>query len=587
MKKTLLTISIMAGLMMTACVKESANEQMGLPEGAMMLTTEGFQGHNTKTSVSGTSVQWVGDGTEKVYLNGNEYTVGLTGGNAYVTASDADKTGETYGYTGLKGTPTWTSGTKTLSVTVPAEYTSSYSGGRQVIALPMVAYKDATADKIEFKHVTAAVKVRIKNTVGEAVYLDKVVVKSAGKKLNGDVDVVLTNVDGMSTQTTSTASEKQVTVYFAFNTVTINNYNDNDANIKEVQVPILPLEASDLTVEVYTHKMVDHSSDNSGLLSVSYSYNFSGTKNVAQDIERNVMLTAGVNIQTHTVSPTTMNEVDHSLFTVASGKKVRFSMGNLQYYLGTVGEGVSRWSFKSSQYARSTSIPSGYYTMNTTRPNQDGYIDLFGWGASEIEGSATKYHPWLYAWSGKFREDVGAADMSTTIDWGYNKITNGGNVQGNWRTLTSSEWSYLWNTRTVDGYALPISRATVQGVPGLIILPDDFNDPMTNSAEGHAGFYPGPNSTTLAGYTENVYSGDGWIAMEASGAVFLPVCGYRSSSSLNKLNENYVWYWTATSESNAFTHANALTHNANSNKPSINSTSRLNGLPVRLVKNAN
>lgn len=586
MKKTLLTISIMAGLMMTACVKESANEQMGLPEGAMMLTTEGFQGHNTKTSVSGTSVQWVGDGTEKVYLNGNEYTVGLTGGNAYVTASDADKTGETYGYTGLEGTPTWTSGTKTLSVSVPAEYTSSYSGGRQVIALPMVAYKDATADKIEFKHVTAAVKVRIKNTVGEAVYLDKVVVKSAGKKLNGDVDVVLTNVDGMSTQTTSTASEKQVTVYFAFNTVTINNYNDNDANIKEVQVPILPLEASDLTVEVYTHKMVDHSSDNSGLLSVSYSYNFSGTKNVAQDIERNVMLTAGVNIQTHTVSPTTMNEVDHSLFSVSAGTKVRFSKGNLKCTkTGDTWSDGYTWSFLDNQY---NTVESASQTVGTNYANTS-VIGLFGWGTSGWNSGATAYQP--FATSMTNTEYYSGNLSGTNTDWGvYNTISNGGT---GWRTLESSttarqgEWYYLIGnnggtcretTNTLSSNARFI-YAQIDGMYlGVIIFPDDYLHPVDADYMKNTGVYNNCNSSSGMATVGLV----GWSKMEASGAVFLPITYTRGGTSVSIYASGSYWSSTKSDDVNAY--------RFNFTQTSMNtrySDNMYRGCAVRLVKNAN
>lgn len=562
MKKTLLTISIMAGLMMTACVKESANEQMGIPEGAMMLTTEGFQGHNTKTSVSGTSVQWVGDGTEKVYLNGNEYTVGIAGGNAFVNASSADKTGETYGYTGLEGTPTWTSGTKTLSVTVPAEYTSSYSGGRQVIALPMVAYKDATADKIEFKHVTAAVKVRIKNTVGEAVYLDKVVVKSAGKKLNGDVDVVLNDVDGMSTQTTSTASEKQVTVYFAFNTATINNYS-TDADIVEVQVPILPLEASDLTVEVYTHKMVDHSSDNSGLLSVSYSYNFSATKNVAQDIDRNVMLTAGVNIQTHTVSPTTMNEVDHSLFTVASGKKVRFSKGNLQYQANSTNADAEPftpvWRFAPNQY-NAIGNAVGNTTAAANRISSTDWIDLFGWGAGDNPTNSS----------------TNSGDYSSYNDWG---TSASGSIGSDWRSLSSaysgSEWAYLTTSRETTNTLSTNARYTLATIAssykGMIVFPDNYLHPK-DVVVGGEPVYDGRSD-----FVATISTLDDWAKMEASGAVFLPLTGQRYGVTVTNTTSGYYWGDGSSNYDFYFT----------SSTVSTGYCMKQYGCAVRLVKNAN
>ena len=43
----------------------------------------------------------------------------------------------------------------------------------------------------------------------------------------------------------------------------------------------------------------------------------------------------------------------------------------------------------------------------------------------------------------------GSNDIAgTNYDWGvYNKISNGGNQAGMWRTLTSSEWNHLISGR--------------------------------------------------------------------------------------------------------------------------------------------
>ncbi len=80
-----------------------------------------------------------------------------------------------------------------------------------------------------------------------------------------------------------------------------------------------------------------------------------------------------------------------------------------------------------------------------------------------------------------------------------------------WRTLTSSEWSYLLVTRDVNGNSL----GTVNGKPGLIILPDNFVLPEGLSFIGnHAHF------------EENKYSSAEWAQMSAAGAVFLPADGY-------------------------------------------------------------
>ncbi len=37
---------------------------------------------------------------------------------------------------------------------------------------------------------------------------------------------------------------------------------------------------------------------------------------------------------------------------------------------------------------------------------------------------------------------------ATFTDWGVNQISNGGNKENLWRTLSKSEWIYLCFTRT-------------------------------------------------------------------------------------------------------------------------------------------
>ena len=65
-----------------SCQKENNTE--GIPEGAVLITTEGFGGmEGDKTSVSAESVVW--ENGDRVSLNGAEYTVTVSGNKAYVT----------------------------------------------------------------------------------------------------------------------------------------------------------------------------------------------------------------------------------------------------------------------------------------------------------------------------------------------------------------------------------------------------------------------------------------------------------------------------------------------------------------------
>lgn len=548
MKKIIIAASILATFVMSGCRPETRNQLLGIPDDAILLSTENFTGNGTKTAVSGTTVQWVTDDT--VYLNGSDYEVTVADGNAYVGASEDIRNYEVYGYHGVTGTPSWNSSDKKLTVTVPSEYKSSYDGaGRQVIALPMVAYKSGAADNIEFKHVSAAVRVRIKNTTGVDVYLDKVVVKSEGTQLSGNVEVTLTNVDGLGANYTSTIADRQVTIKFD-NTI-IDYYDDNDENIKEVQVPILPFSEGNLTIEVYTHSLIEHSGDDEGLLTVNHSYNFSAKKS-APSLARNVMLTANVNIQVGGESHPNMEDLDHSVFSVSGTKAVRFSKGNLQY-IGSAA--TPYWKFAATQYE---------YFGTTTGQNSDAANkdrDLFGWGTKNNPEKTASDNS-QYSWN----------------EWGENTISNGGI---GWRTLTYDEWYFLLFTRTVSSKGLSGSNSgtarfcavKISDTWGWIIFPDNYIHPE--------GVTPSLASTYNASNSgSTVLSIADWGKMQAAGAVFLPGAGSRNGTSVANVN-SYLYYWSSTEKDDS------KARSISSGKWSYtipNDVNKFMGYSVRLVK---
>lgn len=536
-------------LMTAGCQKERVD--------GMILLAEGFNNNNSKLLVNGNASTWAtGD---EVRINGQVATVDVSANNASVHLSE----GVTAPFYGVYPASIYASNDGTnYTLNLPATYTYATDGTYQVLSSPMVGYTTNNSTMV-FKHLTAAVTVEIKNDFGIDVKVTDITISSNKYKLNGSTAVTIgSSITVAPVVESENAALRQVQMTFGGTALNIAS-----GGTAQVQVPVLPVGSDNsFTISVTVQNKDD----------AEMEYTFSKTQGSSQGTYALGRAQLGY-------APAKFGGV----FTInASGDQVRFAPGNLQYYLGSVGVGESRWSFKTHQYDRTSSITSGYYSTSTTQPDKDGYIDLFAWGASGIEGTATRYLPWYYTWSGTFREDVGSGDIPTSVDWGYNAIKNGGNATNQWRTLTSSEWSYLWNTREVEGYVNSISRATVESVPGLIILPDNFVDPQTNSSASYTSFYPGPNSSTIAGFTDNVYSGTGWAAMQAAGAVFLPACGYRSSQTLQKLSDNYIYYWTATSENEAKTYANAMTHaGSTSAKPSTaNSQSRLYGMPVRLVR---
>ena len=174
------------------------------------------------------------------------------------------------------------------------------------------------------------------------------------------------------------------------------------------------------------------------------------------------------------------------VFSVSATKKVYFSKGNLRYASGA-------WSFFDNQY--------DYYTSYSA----DAW-DKFGWSTS-----ATTYGMNTSISSGTYSGDF--------VDWGAT-------MGAGWRTLSSDEWTYLLDTRTVnggtgDGYSYTMGQS-VNSKLGVVIYPDN--------------------------YTGEEYSGSDWATFESAGCVFLPAAGYRSSSSVSNSGAR-GYYWSSSPNS--------------------------------------
>ncbi|MCR4799193.1 MAG: hypothetical protein K5860_01640 [Bacteroidales bacterium] len=200
-------------------------------------------------------------------------------------------------------------------------------------------------------------------------------------------------------------------------------------------------------------------------------------------------------------------------FSVSDSTKVYFSQGNLQYQAST-----GTWRFAEHQWDFVGDSINGNVYENGVKsdnlkisPTYDGWIDLFGWGTSGYNGKNPYMTSTSYSDYGDGSNDI----AGTNYDWGvYNKISNGGNSAGMWHTLTNSEWNYVISNRSDARYLR--GTATVNGVNGLILLPDNWTLPTGVTFTYGEG-----------GWSQNTYSASDWSKMEANGAVFLPAAGYR------------------------------------------------------------
>ena len=190
----------------------------------------------------------------------------------------------------------------------------------------------------------------------------------------------------------------------------------------------------------------------------------------------------GVTATSEAAAPSVPDGAISGVFSVSSTKKVYFSKGNLRYASGA-------WSFFDNQY--------DYYESYSA----DAW-DKFGWSTS-----APRY---------------GMNTSTDNSDYSGDFVDWGATMGAGWFTLTSDEWTYLFNTRTVNGGTgngkSYTNGQSVNGTLGVVIYPDN--------------------------YTGEVYSGSDWATFESAGCVFLPAAGSRSGSSVNYPGLR-GYYWSA------------------------------------------
>lgn len=281
------------------------------------------------------------------------------------------------------------------------------------------------------------------------------------------------------------------------------------------------------------------------------------------------------------------------LFSVSPTKKVFFSQGNLQYQAST-----NTWRFAENQWNYVGTQIAGTWWWGATGGNvegsdnlyissyYDGWIDLFGWGTSGYNHGAVCYQPWgisdsFDAFSAYGVDTCNLFDNTGQADWGYNAISNGGNLTNVWRTLKGEEWEYIVNDRDTE-FGYRFAKATVNEVHGLILLPDNWSN---------TSYILNNTNQNSAGFGSNIISRTDWIAyFQDNGAVFLPASGYRITTGTTVYVDGAEIigpYWSSTSI-NIYEHPCVWCFRfKDENVESAKSLYRTNSFSVRLVQDAN
>lgn len=161
--------------------------------------------------------------------------------------------------------------------------------------------------------------------------------------------------------------------------------------------------------------------------------------------------------------------------------------------------------------------------------------------------------------------DIAEGEWTDLFEWGYNNYKQ-------WYALTKDEWVYLLEKRNTKS-GIRFAKATVNGVNGVILLPDSWNSSNY-----------GLNYTNDKGalYSSNKISQRDWERrLEPEGAVFLPAAGYHHGHVFRVGTTGR--YWSATEKSGDEAYGVGFTTNE---LVTVYSESRKNGFSVRLVCDA-
>ena len=462
------------------------------------------------------------------------YTVSDDGGYFSGTLTSTPSNGATLYFYYLGGkTPSESVGAGTLTVNI-SDQTTSY---------PVIAYGEAT----EKYGTTSTYHATLKN-VGALVKFD----------VNSYSSTVATCIKGMYNQ-----------VSFALSSSNVGTPTPSQVDNGRIKLPAGSGERWAVLLP------------NASAVSASTAYmsdmGYSVTQNNVPVIKENDYISSGIG-----VTVTRMEGVLPGEFTInASGDKVHFSQGNLQYQAST-----GTWRFAAQQYTFIGDAAGNTTSDLATRATQSDWIDMFPWGTSGWEGSgAICYQPYSisnvntnYYVGGSYINNL-EGDYANA-DWGvYNAISNGGNKAGMWRTLRNEEISYILHSRS--GVATRFAKATVNSVKGLILFPDSYTHPSDLTALTNV-------NNAGAASSVNTYTAADWALMEGAGAVFFPGAGLINSSGYNDYDTGAgMRIWTAAT---AYSNGNpsedyekAICFNSTESKATFVVSNRTMRLCVRLV----
>lgn len=504
---------------------------------------------------------------DKVWINGAEFTASVDGDDFTLELTSGSASAPYSAVYPYDEDIVLSDGN--FEIELPAEQPYTESNGKQVINAPMVA-TGSGEPQLEFKNVCSLVRIRVRNNYeGEGdITLSSITITASDAYLSGSASI--TESAGNFTLAVSSGS-KSVSLTGLSEEVKVNKSS------KEYFIYIPPISGETLTITVngkYSDKTLG---------------------------EFTQVSTDGVSLAKSEIGAAShrLNDCEYfftKAFSVAADRQVYFSPGNLEYQPST-----NTFQFADEQWTSFIgSSTYGNLLTESNRVSTDKWLDRFGWGTSGWdESGATYYHPYNLMCTNNSSIGYGYGPSANSYrqsltgdyknaDWGiYNNIKNGNKTDaaGTWRTPTSSEWSYVYGSRSLATSRK--ARATVNGTLGLILLPDNWKKPA-----GISMTLDPANSTT------NVYTSDEWHLLEKYGAVFIPVTGKSTTritgtgtaASNSEYTNGYYWSSTVYGGGSYPSYAYSFYFFSGSNDGGVGSTDgkgihvKYSSIAVRLVK---
>jgi len=406
---------------------------------------------------------------------------------------------------------TWDGSNLTLSL--PASYTLSEVSG-EVSPLPMIA-QDGGAD-LSFKHVASLLRLTVKDIPADATGL---VIEFVGHKVNGEFTIA-SPAAGTSTISTSTSYST------GEDKIAITGIGTETEVTVNIPLPVGDYDDIYITPSGSTTKVAAVRHIKAGGYPAARAY---GRKLTATLVS----------------------------FSVADSKKVVFAPGNLQAAYD--GSGWT-WAFAATQSSY-IGEAAGNTKVTASSPfiSENATVDLFGWvGTSSIWTGAAMYGINSSTTKDSSETYGNGTGEALKSDWGANVI--GSYLANVWRTLTIDEWTYLIETRTVNGGKGSGHSYTLKknGDLGIVLYPDN--------------------------YTGSTYNSDAdWSPFESAGCVFLPTAGYREGTAVY-FGGTQGHYWSSSPNSINANSAYVLSFDISKVTLPPSRVSRAYGNSVRLVR---